>query len=417
MRAHGVVLALREGEKNFGDAVLEDGACRYDLECGGTKTLAYHATRALATMQRHACEAITIVAAGDAHAGVMRERVEAWKKESGSALAGVKVEVIAADDDAGSARGLALVEEIVGDASTLIVVHGDVVTDVALDDVVSAHMCSAASATVALAKRRPWDEIERKAGRAPKGVRYVGLSGDESVVVCLEGGVRDEATKRLKLQRSALSAVPDMVIRTDVKDVGVYALEAKETFDMLRSKVYLQSVKLDLLPHMAGEQFRGGTAGPVAAFVVKPENYCVAVDTTKPALLEASRDIAAEFHHLNEKPLSKYDNLVDGSTTIGSKSTIGPGCAVAGECVLKDKCSVKKSVIGAGCDFGSGVKISNSVIMRGVVVHDGVQITNSIIGPGAVVGARATIKDSVVGAGHEVDEEDDVRDETLTTKK
>ena len=57
------------------------------------------------------------------------------------------MEVIAADDDAGSARGLALVEEIAGDASTLIVVHGDVVTDVALDDVVSAHMCSAASAT------------------------------------------------------------------------------------------------------------------------------------------------------------------------------------------------------------------------------------------------------------------------------
>jgi translation initiation factor eIF-2B subunit gamma len=228
--------------------------------------------------------------------------------------------------------------------------------------------------------------------------------------------VYEEAKKRLNLRRSALNAVPDVVIRTDVTDVGIYAFDAKETIEVLRTNPALRSVRFDLVPQLVANQFRGGTAGPVAAFMVKPESYCVAVNSAKPALLEAPREIAAEFPHLNEKTLSKYDNIVDSSTTIGAKTTIGPGCSVAGGCVFSEKCSVKKSVIGQDCDFGIGVKISNSVILRGAVVHDGAQISNCLVGPGAVIGARAVAKDSIIGAGYEVDEEDDIRDETLRRK-
>ena len=417
MRAHGVVLAL-ERDAPFGDALLRDGdASRYDLECG-MAPLAPHALRAIASMRRHRCEKITVVCAGDAHASVARERIERWRGEPSSALREAPtIDVVAADEGTDTARALAACERFADETTTtLLVVQGDVVTDVALDDVLSTHLVNAATATCALAKKRAWAEVETKAGRAPKGMRYVGLNADETRVVFLAGGEHDEAKKRLKLQRSALNATAEMVIRTDVIDVGIYALEARETFAALREKTHLKSLRFDLVPHFAAEQFRGTTAGGVAAYMVKPDKYCVAVDTAKPALLEASREIAAEFHHLLERPLSKYDNVVDPSTVIGAKSTIGPGCAVAGQCTFKDKCSVKKSVVAADCVFGSGVKISNSLILRGAVVHDGAQIQGCIVGPGAVIGARVTAKDSIIGAAYEVEEDADLDAETVVVQ-
>ena len=175
----------------------------------------------------------------------------------------------------------------------------------------------------------------------------------------------------------------------------------------------MKSLRYDLIPHFVAEQFRGAKDAVVAAYMVPADKYCVAVNTAKPALLEVSREIASEFHHQNERPLSKYDNVLDHSTVVGSKSTIGPGCVVAEQCVLGDKCSVKKSVIAAECKIGSGVKIVNSLILRGAVIGDGSQIQGCVIGPGAIVGARVVVKDSIVGAGYEVADDEDVDGETL----
>lgn len=365
MRARGIVLALG-GAREFGDALLEDGvASRFALECGA-RPLVYHALRAIARASRYACEKITVVCEGDAHAAIVRECASAWALEWGTTPT---IEVTAVDEGAGGGDALAAAtrddEAAEMKDTALIVVNGDVVMDVDVDDVVSAHFVREATATCVLAKRRAWGEVERKAGRAPKGMRYVGLSADEGTVAFLSGGKEDEAKKRLKLHRSALNNNGEMVIRTDLTDVGAYVLDGAETLRALRETPHLKSVRLDLVPHFVEEQFRGTTKGRVAAYIVKDDKYCVAVDSAKPALLETSKDIASEFHHLNEKPLSKYDNVVDPSVEIGAKSTIGPGCAVAARCTFKDKCSVKKSVIAAECQFGSAVKISNSLILRG----------------------------------------------------
>ena len=406
------------GAREFGDALLEDGvASRFALECGA-RPLVYHALRAIARASRYACEKITVVCEGDAHAAIVRECASAWAVEWGTTPT---IEVTAVDEGAGGGDALAAAtrddEAAEMKDTALIVVNGDVVMDVDVDDVVSAHFVREATATCVLAKRRAWGEVERKAGRAPKGMRYIGLSADEGTVAFLSGGKEDEAKKRLKLHRSALNNNGEMVIRTDLTDVGAYVLDGAETLRALRETPHLKSVRLDLVPHFVEEQFRGTTKGGVAAYIVKDDKYCVAVDSAKPALLETSKDIASEFHHLNEKPLSKYDNVVDPSVEIGAKSTIGPGCAVAARCTFKDKCSVKKSVIAAECQFGSAVKISNSLILRGAVVHDGAHIQGCIVGPGAVIGSRVVAKDSVIGAGYEVDEEDDVDGETLARNR
>ena len=46
---------------------------------------------------------------------------------------------------------------------------------------------------------------------------------------------------------------------------------------------------------------------------------------------------------------------------------------------MADKCSIKRSVLGAMCKLGSNVKIINCVLMDGVEVQDGCHLQNSII--------------------------------------
>ncbi len=57
-------------------------------------------------------------------------------------------------------------------------------------------------------------------------------------------------------------------------------------------------------------------------------------------------------------------------------------------CVCRDKCSIKRSVLGAMCKLGSNVKIINSVLMDSVIVHDGCHLQNCIVCTGAQLQAR-----------------------------
>lgn len=50
---------------------------------------------------------------------------------------------------------------------------------------------------------------------------------------------------------------------------------------------------------------------------------------------------------------------------------------------MADKCSIKRSVLGAMCKLGSNVKIINSVLMDGVEVETGCHLQNCIICPNA----------------------------------
>ena len=58
-------------------------------------------------------------------------------------------------------------------------------------------------------------------------------------------------------------------------------------------------------------------------------------------------------------------------------------------CGCRDKCSIKRSVLGAMCKLGSNVKIINSVLMDSVIVHDGCHLQNCIVCTGAQLQARA----------------------------
>ena len=57
-------------------------------------------------------------------------------------------------------------------------------------------------------------------------------------------------------------------------------------------------------------------------------------------------------------------------------------------CLCRDKCSIKRSVLGPMCKLGSNVKIINCVLMDSVIVHDGCHLQNCIVCTGAELQAR-----------------------------
>ncbi|PIA19469.1 hypothetical protein COEREDRAFT_35941, partial [Coemansia reversa NRRL 1564] len=78
-------------------------------------------------------------------------------------------------------------------------------------------------------------------------------------------------------------------------------------------------------------------------------------------------------------------------TQVGSDSMVGPSSQ------LGERCSVKRSVVGAHCIIGRDVKIVNSVIMDHVTIGDGVKLESCVICKLANIGSNAQLKSCEVG--------------------
>ena len=446
MSVQGVVLACG-GERRFGDLVTQDRP-RHMLDLG-FNPIVWHA---LQTLEHGGVKDVRLVARGD-HAA---SRFEAWLREGYDG--GCDVRVVTAAEDADTADALrAAMPTANPDAQVLAVVAGDLVTDVRLSDVLATHVRGGAVATCLLAKRRAWNGLDMKVGRPPKGAHYVGLANDRLLLMADE----EDVDKVLKLRRPMLGRARDLVVHTDLLDAQLYVLDKARVSALLDAKPRMTSLQLDVIPALVRRQFKpgsedngsapitssspetsnsdglmdavfgaAGASHPAAsshdapttccAHLAPDDAYCARVDTVVPALLEVSREIASsnpgDASHLNGRKMSKYENFVDPTVAIGGKSAIGPGCIVGPGTSFGEKCSVKRSVVGAGCHVGDGVRLVNCVVMNRATIEDGATVQGSVVGPRAVIGAGASLRECLVEAEFEVEEGDDVRSETLQNK-
>ncbi|KAI5821151.1 hypothetical protein BZA77DRAFT_238887 [Pyronema omphalodes] len=103
---------------------------------------------------------------------------------------------------------------------------------------------------------------------------------------------------------------------------------------------------------------------------------------------------------------------IDPSATIGEKANVtGIDCLVAEKVTIGAKAIVKKSVIGAGCTIGNGVRLMGCVLMDGAKVGDNAKLEGCVIGREAVVGAKCALKDCEVAEGFDVDADTEARGE------
>ena len=424
----GVVFALG-GEKRFGGLVTQDSPrCLLDL---GFQPMAWYALR---TLERANVLDVFLVAAGEHSAARFEDFVRERYKGP------CRVAVVAAAEDADSADALRAVADRLTSRSVA-VLSGDLVTDVALADVLDTHDSAGARAvaTCVYARRRPWHAVETKTGRPPKGATYVGLSDDSRLLFAADG---DDVDKILKLGRPMLNRVSSLEVRTDLADANMYVFHTKRIARLLEREPKMRSLQLDAVPAMARRQFANADAADdaglmravfggvvsdetdaarkdtVLAYLAPDAAYCARAETLSPAYSEMARELAAadSAAHLLGRPASKYENFVAGSVVIGARATVGPGCIVNEDASLGEKCSVKRSVVGEGASIGSGAKLINSVVMPRAVVEDGCVVQGCVVGPRAVVGAGTSLRECLVAAEYEVDEGEDFRGETLAEK-
>ena len=250
-----------------------------------------------------------------------------------------------------------------------------------------------------------------------------------------------DVDKVLKLRRPVLRAAPDVDVRADLLQAGMFVFDVRALLDLLDAKPHFRSLRADVVPALTRRAASADASAkaeardddqnqnlkpkprrrlarrPCLAHVSDEAEYCAAVDTVAPAYVEVSREVASsapgDAAHLIGRAASKYDNFVDPGVVIGAKSTVGPGCVVRRDARLGEKCSVTRSVVGEGASVGAGVKIVNSIVMPRATIEDGCVVQGCVVGPRAVVGAGTTLRECVVRAEAEVEEGEDLRAETL----
>ena len=138
--------------------------------------------------------------------------------------------------------------------------------------------------------------------------------------------------------------------------------------------------------------------------LLSANKYCVRVNTI-PAYFEINR--------LIEKPLN--GSRIATTAEINALAQLGPDCIVGEGTKVSERTSVKKSVIGAHCNVGKFVKISNSIIMDYVTLEDGVKLETCIISSGAIVRAKSSLTGCEVGSRYTVEPSTNAKSESFVS--
>lgn len=382
------------------------------------------------------------------------------------------VEVAAVPEDIGTAGALRAIDHHLT-ASDILVVSGDLVCDVAPgaiaathrrhDAVVTAMLCSTpVSGLTESVSSGGKDKVKK-----PSRHNIIGLDHTKQFLLHVAAGV--EVEKDVRVQKSILRAVGQMEIRADLMDAHMYAFKRSALQEVLSQKETFQSLRRDVLPYLVRSQLRselmlngvhaeengndkdasqntkillsqllanastpsfhelyalcpnGSTPSTrkthkCCVYIASKSNYCVRLNTIQ-AFSDINRDVVGDASHLSGYSFSAQNNIIDPSTVLGSKTTVGPQCMLGEGSQMGDKCSVKKSVIGRHCRIGSNVKIVNSVVMNHVTIGDGCSIQGSVICSNVQLQERVVLKDCQVGAGFVVTAGSEHKGESLAKKE
>ena len=115
----------------------------------------------------------------------------------------------------------------------------------------------------------------------------------------------------------------------------------------------------------------GGGGGTTAsrewycgAYIAPEGGYCQRANSLA-SYADVNRDVLSPEHAaalLREPPNPRNENYLHPSVTLGAKATVGAGCMVGEGSAIGDRTSVKRSVLGPGCQVGSNVKVGGGPV-------------------------------------------------------
>ncbi|EEC80540.1 hypothetical protein OsI_22836 [Oryza sativa Indica Group] len=373
------------------------------------------------------------------------------------------VPVVAVPEDIGTAGALRAISKRLT-ANDVLVISGDLVTDVLPGAVAATHRRNGAAVTALLCSvpiSGPSDAASsggKDKAKKPTRLNIVGLDITRQFLLHIVSGT--DVEKDVRVYKRKIRAVGEMEIRSDLMDAHLYAFKRTTLQNILEEKESYRSIRLEVLPYLVRSQLKSSSSGgegttvdetgdatvpsnshlqclsqhrilaPSAfkkdllssggtyrccVYIATKSKYCHRLNSIQ-AYCDINRDVVGDASHLSGYSFSAQNNIIHPTSVLGSKTTIGPQCMLAEGSQLGDKCSVKRSVIGRHCRIGSNVKIVNSVVMNHVVIEDGCHIQGSVICNNVQLQERAVLKDCQVGAGYIVTASSEHKAESLSKK-
>ena len=229
----------------------------------------------------------------------------------------------------------------------LLILNGDVLTDMDLTAELEQHARTGARTTLALI------EVE---DTSSYGV--VPTDAEGRVEAFLEKGDAPASTNRV--------------------NAGAYVLE-REGVESLIPGGRAVSFEREVFPELVGEGLYGYLAEGYWIDIGTPERY-----------LEATYDLLAGSVESTLPPRDETGSLI-GEGCLTSGAHVGPQSVLGDHCAVGSDSKVERSVLHERVIVGADCHVRESVLAHGVRVGDGVRI-----GPGAIVGSGAVVEPGAV---------------------
>lgn len=290
-------------------------------------------------------------------------RPEALEGHFGDGAAfGMRLRYVVDPSPLGTAGAVKNAESLLGSAQVL-VLNGDVLTDLDIDAVVAQHTASAVAGTLALT---PVDD--------PSRYGLVRLHPDRRVEAFLE-----------KPKPEQLRAGEPFLI-----NAGTYLLE-REVLDRIPDGEPC-SIERDVFPGLAA-------AGRLAGF---PSTSYWRDIGTPDSYLQAHIDVLAGAVR-TESPTGGY--YLGANATIAPDAQIGAGVSIGADCVIGPGAHIGRSVIGARSRIGRDARLDGAIVGAGVTVGDRAVLGDGVvIGDGATIAAGVTISGGTIATNADIDQ-------------
>lgn len=255
--------------------------------------------------------------------------------------AGARIRYVAEPEPLGTAGAIRFAADALGDelGDRFLALNGDVLTDLDLAALLSAH--------------------EERAAAASIGIHPV---DDSSAFGLVESGERGEV---LAFLEKTGERKPGEV------NAGMYILE-RSVLEQIPSGENV-SIERDVFPRLVGKGLHGKLLEGYWLDIGTPERY-----------LQASWDIL-EGRVTTQVVPTAPSVLVDRDASIEAGAVVGP-----------------RAVVGPGCRVGAGAELHRSVLLRGCTVGENARVLDSILAPGAAVPPAAVVEGAVAAEGERI---------------
>nr|XP_057922421.1 translation initiation factor eIF-2B subunit gamma isoform X2 [Doryrhamphus excisus] len=352
------------------------------------------------------------------------------------------------DGDMGTADALRHIQQKI--KTDILVLSCDLITDVALHEVVDLFRAHDATLAMLMSKAHEFTEtVPGQKGKKKTAEQrdFVGVdhSGKRLLFMANEVDLEDG----LSIRKSILKKHPRMLIKTGLVDAHLYCMK-KAVVDFLTDNKSISSVRGELVPYLVRKQFSKTRCSPKSKDDTEEQSQKKSDSSTNNELLISSRDdpllqlaqerscwndhrgdMSEAYHggklrcyvHIMDQGLCYRVNTlaayieanrlvpkllfdepaVHPSAVISERCQIGSDSMIGALCQIADKTSIKRSTIGSSTTIKEKVKVTNSIIMYGVTIEEGCNIQGSVICSNAVIGRGSDLKYCLVGNGQRIE--------------